>query len=68
MAQWGSGGSVGGCCGSVGDVGAQWEMWWHSWLSPLGEPDCNAAVPGSIPASHSILRDDRSYCCVNHRM
>jgi hypothetical protein len=61
---WGCGGSVGGmwwhswfgdvvaqlrgCGGSVGG------MWWLSWLRQLGEPDCNAAVPGSIPASSTV--------------
>jgi hypothetical protein len=65
--RWGCGGSVGdvvaklgmwwlrwGCGGSVGDVVAQSGMWWLSWLRRLGEPDCNAAVPGSIPASSTV--------------
>jgi hypothetical protein len=57
---WGCGGSVVGMWWlSCGDVVAQlWGcggyvvgMWWLSWLRRLGEPDSNAAVPGSIPAS-----------------
>jgi hypothetical protein len=38
----------------------------------LGEPDCNAAVPGSIQASsfdpgflHSLLRGGRNHDCVS---
>jgi hypothetical protein len=30
-------------------------MWWLSWLRhDWVEPDCNAAVPGSIPASSTV--------------
>jgi hypothetical protein len=50
-----------GCGGSVGDVVAQLGMWWLSGdvvaqlaKARLGEPDCNAAVPGSIPASSTV--------------
>jgi hypothetical protein len=56
LSWWGWGGSVGG-------------MWWLSWgdvvaqfgdvvaqlaKARLGEPDCNAAVPGSILASSTV--------------
>jgi hypothetical protein len=41
VAQW-------GCGGSVRDVVAQLAK------ARLGEPDCNAAVPGSIPASSTV--------------
>jgi hypothetical protein len=37
-----------GCGGSVGDVVAQLAK------ARLGEPDCNAAVPGSIPAYSTV--------------
>jgi hypothetical protein len=46
---WGFGGSVWGCGGSVvGDVVAQLAK------ARLGEPDCNAAVLGSISASSTV--------------
>jgi hypothetical protein len=38
----------------LGDVVAQKGMWWLIWLRRLGEPDCNAAVLGSIPASSTV--------------
>jgi hypothetical protein len=52
-----------GCDGSV--EGMWWlslGMWWLSWgdvvaqlaKARLGEPDCYAAVPGSIPASSIV--------------
>jgi hypothetical protein len=59
VAQWGYGGSV-GMWWLSGDEVAQWGcggsegMWWLSWLRQLGEPDCNAAVPGLIPASSTV--------------
>jgi hypothetical protein len=53
VAQWGCGGSV-GMWWLNGDVVAQLGMWWLSWLRQLGEPDCKAAVPGSIPASSTV--------------
>jgi hypothetical protein len=39
---------LGGCGGSVQG------MWWLSWLRQLGKPDCNAAVPGLIPAFSTV--------------
>jgi hypothetical protein len=57
-----------GCGGSIGDLVAQQGMWWlrgdvvaqlrnevAQLVRPLGEPDCNAAVPGSIPLPHLPL-------------
>jgi hypothetical protein len=41
VAQW-------GCGDSIGDVVAPLAK------ARLGEPDCNAAVPGSIPASSTV--------------
>jgi hypothetical protein len=73
VAHWGCGGSIGvvvtqwGCGGSVGVVVAQSGLWWLTGVvvaqlakARLGEPDCNAAVPGSIPASSSLLRGVRN--------
>jgi hypothetical protein len=47
VAQWGCGGSL-GMWWLRGDVVAQLAK------ARLGEPDCNAAVPGSIPASSTV--------------
>jgi hypothetical protein len=70
LSWWGCGGSVGGDVVAQ-LVGIWWLSWWgyggsvgldvvaHSmgmwWLRRLSEPDCNAAVPGSIPASSTLV-------------
>jgi hypothetical protein len=40
--------------GGVINLLAALGMWWLSWLRQLGESDCYAAVPGSIPASPTV--------------
>jgi hypothetical protein len=47
VAQWGCGGSAGMWWLILG-------MWWLSRLDARVTPDCNAAVPGSIPASPTV--------------